>query len=1331
MQKFIALAVLCCLVLALTPADAKIVVHTNFEPNSAGAGTWTDSGGLNFWNDPDIAAGIKWTRPETYTYFDVSGTEAWQGNQCGYIQYQNCPAILDLGSGTNVGIYTATWYAKYKGDGDYSGKAELKILDNNDNAACLMYIHEYKDICYQYDNGLSGTLFADSNNDTWYEFELALNYGTRTYELKGRRAGTSTWTSSGNVGFANSSANSLNEIYLKRRYDASADTAYWDDIQIDMELCTYIEQGMLLGTNDTAEEFSDVNQLSSGVMSTWPQEHAIFAARLDHPQIVHLFSEYSLTADPCWMGEQGYQIYTCIDDPCLKDVMIVTAPNDIGVLYGIIRVNQELEINEQIEPFALNLNLRDKPMFEYRTAGPYANYTQYWKNFSCEYFTMEDFESYFNNTTEYNQWVDGSYAELANLKAQVTQAHRYGEKVYMHLGSPIYPHSERSRPEPPNPGFRTKIPQQHPEINATLTPEEIAAGVSQYFCWSSQILKDLVVKNFERIFAEVPELDGVVVVTHNGTGGYLNCHCATCSLKTPEERLADFIAAITTAMRKYNPNARVLLRNWGLAYHGLSIESVEPNLPQDCWYTTKLTVPPGNDYLWYDHFTPYVNTPRLVTFGEFGFHANDSTSAHMFYMGAKMRSRAINMANAGVKGRVGDCSEYGCRSLNQTAADEAAWDPNSFDPLDCVQRWGNRYFGTTVGSHITNALYGSEKITDFLVVNEIATNSSQFFHWDIDRFTQYTMAVEQVDEVKNASIQTFPELKERYEGIDALERSGRMASEMAAAKLLNSGTAVTEMELWARTTDALVKTASNYNMALLNYNLYRNTGFSEHKYLENARTYIDDAQEHKDEYLDLYTSFIGDSKQSQRYITIAGEEVEWGYDEVLAAQSSRSHYAVGNSSLSFSTWQGMNEASRTWHDNATLIIPKVLDPGDEFEIPLNADVTEGAILRIRFYTGTGGWTSYFHDDADVFINGDKIGEIYRRLQGYTVGSKEWTTGHHPPECYRSFVIPPLPSPTTIKIVPTDGQTLTIITMELRHMEETPPQTYLVNTTFEENSFGYGTWTLDEWGDGDSGSNNNDPDPLSTVKWRNNTSNTLVVTGGYDSSHCGRVAGTSTGSKFCTQEFGEGNNTNTYTATWYQKTKIISGTSENRYSYVEIRDNNDVNIAAIIRLDSGEGVIDIDNNGSYTTIMSATDDTWYEFELELNYQTHKFDVRARLAGSAGAWNSVTEQDFYSPDSDSFDRIYCRSKSDEAYGYFDDIKIAPTHPCNGLGYPTGDFNHNCSVNMDDFTMLASHWLNSECVISNLWCYGTDMELHDEVVDFKDMDTFTDNWLENNED
>jgi len=55
--------------------------------------------------------------------------------------------------------------------------------------------------------------------------------------------------------------------------------------------------------------------------------------------------------------------------------------------------------------------------------------------------------------------------------------------------------------------------------------------------------------------------------------------------------------------------------------------------------------------------------------------------------------------------------------------------------------------------------------------------------------------------------------------------------------------------------------------------------------------------------------------------------------------------------------------------------------------------------------------------------------------------------------------------------------------------------------------------------------------------------------------------------------------------------------------------------------------------------------------------------------------------------------------------------------------GDINNDCSVDMQDFAILASHWLD-DCNSPD-WCQGADIN-HNEVADANDLSKITNNWL-----
>lgn len=821
----------------------------------------------------------------------------------------------------------------------------------------------------------------------------------------------------------------------------------------DNGILTYLERGSLGGAAVTAASFSQVKKLGKGVMDKWAGKKAIFAARMSHPKISALLKKFSIKPNTDWLGEQGFRIVT--SKVAGRDVIIVTANTHVGVLYGLIRIREELKKTGGKNPFALKLNLRDRPAFRFRAVGPYANYRQYWGNFNCEDFTMEDFPELFASKEEYERWVKRSYKRLEKLKKMVSEADKWGIRIYMHVRAPIIPYQLRSR-KAENPHFNTQLKKVYPEAFATPRRSAKKRGITHYYCYSSKIMKRIVRLNYERIFRKVPGLDGLIVVVRNGGGGYLVCNCPKCRKLSGLKRMRCLLDDLKTTMRKHNPKAEVILRDWGLYVLGLSVDKLAASLPEDVLFLTKLTVPPGSDYLWYDHFTPKIHAPRLLVFGCNLFHANDSIPAHMFYLGGKMKQRAIKMLDAGVLG-VWDGDEnslsYGCANLNDKAIAEVAWNPRQFDPLDYLKRWARKNFGKAAAKHVVKALYESWKITDYLVVDEYRTSTTQIFHWDPNRPSRYALSVGQNEAIKKITETTFSKLRQRYEGLDALKRSSRMADEIArACAALPNNAKLIMMLKWANATKLLVKTVNNYNMALLYYNLYGNTqSVSAEKaggYLKQAASHIKSARKAKNDYLAVYTT-IPETKSMQglRYKSSISDEVEHGYDCILTTGTILSHRAKADKSEKSKLWKKKKTSERTWRTNKTLIIPAVLKTNDpefarEIQIVLEADLSKGAILRIQVNTfGKRNFFGYNRSDAEILIDGKKTGRLARSVQGsmYPDRDRCIDRSHPPHKCWRSFFIPPQSGKIhtiIIKALPVlkRKQCLGLVGLELRYFQ---------------------------------------------------------------------------------------------------------------------------------------------------------------------------------------------------------------------------------------------------------------------------------------------------------
>ena len=184
---------------------------------------------------------------------------------------------------------------------------------------------------------------------------------------------------------------------------------------------------------------------------------------------------------------------------------------------------------------------------------------------------------------------------------------------------------------------------------------------------------------------------------------------------------------------------------------------------------------------------------------------------------------------------------------------------------------------------------------------------------------------------------------------------------------------------------------------------------------------------------------------------------------------------------------------------------------------------------------------------------------------------------------------------------------------------------LVNTTFEEDSAGAGTWdrsVSDVW---------DEPDIASGINWVPGLSACakIVNYASWNGSQGGRVTGSSTGAKYAKLDFGSGENTGIYTVMWYQLHQKLTETSGNRYTYTKIFDDA-INEATHVTMNTDSSSITVSTGfGTSTLLSEMQDNTWYEFEMTLNYQTKQFDIKTRLAGNSSWAATLNNQSFVVP------------------------------------------------------------------------------------------------------
>ena len=261
---------------------------------------------------------------------------------------------------------------------------------------------------------------------------------------------------------------------------------------------------------------------------------------------------------------------------------------------------------------------------------------------------------------------------------------------------------------------------------------------------------------------------------------------------------------------------------------------------------------------------------------------------------------------------------------------------------------------------------------------------------------------------------------------------------------------------------------------------------------------------------------------------------------------------------------------------------------------------------------------------------------------------------------------------------------------------------LVNTTFEPDSAGPTTWDNEystRWGRQTGESYSYAVDPCSGVEWIRNATTAnfgpttiLPVISG---TQCGYVKGLSDSSeKYSKLEFGSGDYNGVYTVTWLQSNRSMSTVEGKRSSFVWIIDNSIISAVKVFLSEDSHAILVSYEGGTVTLMPDMVDSIWYDFEMVIDFQAKKLDIRVKEAGNSYWQSTLDDLGFIDPNCASFDRIYCEGSSSKVYGYFDDIKVTeglPVYECGDWGYPKGDLNKDCYVDLKDLAILAGTWLD----------------------------------------
>lgn len=156
---------------------------------------------------------------------------------------------------------------------------------------------------------------------------------------------------------------------------------------------------------------------------------------------------------------------------------------------------------------------------------------------------------------------------LANLRALVERASRFGVKVYLYINEP------RAMP--------AAFFENRPDM-AGVTEGEFTA-----LCTSHPAVRQWMGDALAHIFRETPGLGGVYAITasenltncasHGGWSG-----CERCKPRSDADLLSEVVTVIEEGVHRGNPEANVLISDWGWRGHGDAREII-PRLPKAIW----------------------------------------------------------------------------------------------------------------------------------------------------------------------------------------------------------------------------------------------------------------------------------------------------------------------------------------------------------------------------------------------------------------------------------------------------------------------------------------------------------------------------------------------------------------------------------------------------------------------------------------------------------------------------------------------------------------------------------------------------------------------------
>jgi len=161
----------------------------------------------------------------------------------------------------------------------------------------------------------------------------------------------------------------------------------------------------------------------------------------------------------------------------------------------------------------------------------------------------------------------GHVQRLANLRALVERARRYGVGVYLYMNEP------RSMP------------------NAFFQKRPGLAGVQEKgltaLCTSQPAVRKWMADALAHVFREVPDLSGIYAITASENLTSCASHyswqsCGRCKTRSDTDIIAEVVATLEEGVHRGSPKANVIVSDWGWKGHGDAREIIA-RLPKSVW----------------------------------------------------------------------------------------------------------------------------------------------------------------------------------------------------------------------------------------------------------------------------------------------------------------------------------------------------------------------------------------------------------------------------------------------------------------------------------------------------------------------------------------------------------------------------------------------------------------------------------------------------------------------------------------------------------------------------------------------------------------------------